>query len=247
MTMQRFNDVSRIFLAIFLFLMFVITAPAKAESNQKLEDQHVKHAIKPAVIILLGAPGSGKGTQALKMADELKFPHISSGDLLRENVKQNTNLGKKAKAYMDAGKLVPDDLVTEMVFKRIAEPDSSKGYILDGFPRTVLQAKELDHHLKNKAILIVINLQVPDEKITARIIKRAGEKTEKRSDDTPAVIKKRLEVYHEQTEPVISYYKHKGQLITVDGEHSPEVVFKEIMSAYTNKTDGSSSAKKEKP
>lgn len=225
--------------AVALLASFIIfSAGLNAAEIEKSKSNNVSNpksgqqqTTKQNIVILLGAPGSGKGTQAIKLAKELNLPHISTGDILRENIKNNTELGRKVKKFMDAGKLAPDELISKIVFVRIDKPDSAKGYILDGYPRTVSQAKELDQHLGNTH-KVVINLNVSDEKLVDRILKRASEKAEKRSDDTPEVAKHRLKVYHEQTEPVIAYYKEKGELITVDGEHAPSDVHQEIMSAY---------------
>lgn len=227
----------KIFLTLLTPFILAMMSPyimAKNISDNATDKlQNKSPSKKPIVVILLGAPGSGKGTQAIQMAKQLEIPHISTGDILRANVKQGTMLGKEAKEYMDTGKLVPDSLVSKMLFARIAEPDAIKGYILDGYPRTIAQAQELDKQLGDKAKFVVINLAVKDEQLIARIINRANEKPgEKRSDDTSDIIKKRLEVYHEQTEPVIEYYQKKGILINVDGEKKPDEVFKAIMSAY---------------
>lgn len=184
------------------------------------------------VLILLGAPGSGKGTQAIKISKELHLPHISTGDLFRENLKKDTDLGKKAKSYMDAGKLVPDEIVQDMLFKRISEKDVSLGYILDGFPRTMAQAKVLDAKLKGKANILVVNLNVPDAVLIERIVARGKASSGKRSDDTAEIAKKRLHVYHEETEPLVNYYETQGLLVTVDGERPLEQVSKAILDAY---------------
>lgn len=221
-------------LTILAVISSVVNAAAEIEKTREISNQ--KSATQKSaktVVILLGAPGSGKGTQAVKLANELNVPHISTGDILRENIKRNTVLGNKVKVYMDSGKLVPDALISEMVFARIDQPDAVNGYILDGYPRTISQAKDLDKHLANKVQrVVVINLNVSDNKLIDRILKRSTEKGEKRSDDTPEVAKQRLKVYHEQTKPVMTYYKEKGELITIDGEHAPSEVFKEIIEAY---------------
>ena len=191
-----------------------------------------KAIASPKIIILLGAPGSGKGTVAVKLAQELKIPHISTGDILRENVKKETALGKEAKSFMDAGKLVPDNKVSEMLFQRISEPDAANGYILDGYPRTVSQAKELDTRLSGKTNIIVIKLSANDDILIKRIVQRGLES--KRSDDTAEVAKQRLKVYYDQTEPVIDYYKKKGILQSVEADKKPEEVFAKIMEVYKN-------------
>ncbi len=204
--------------------------PANKTNETNNERDLIK--TKPKVIILIGAPGSGKGTQAVTLSKELKIPHISTGDILRENVKQGTPLGKKAKGYMDAGKLVPDELVSQLLYDRLSKPDATSGYILDGYPRTVSQAKELNEHLKDKVNIFAIYLNVSEDVIVQRILKRANESEVKRSDDTPEVIKERLKVYSEQTEPVINYYKQLGQLVTVDASKEQQETADKIISVY---------------
>lgn len=209
---------------------------------------------KRTIVILLGPPGSGKGTQAVRLSKELGIPHISTGDLFRENIGKNTELGQKAKSFMDAGKLVPDELVLEMLFDRVAKPDSAKGFLLDGSPRTIPQAEALDKRLGPNDRLIVLNLDVSDELIFKRIEGRlsckqcgtiynryftppqcegicdkcGGELTQ-RSDDNETVVRERLRVYHEQTEPLIEFYSKKNVLSTVNGEQDPEVVFQALL------------------
>ncbi len=207
---------------------------------------------KPKVVILLGAPASGKGTQAQRLAQDMGIPQISTGDILRENIRNNTDLGKEAKSYMDAGKLVPDELVLNMLFERISRPDAAKGYLLDGVPRTIPQAEVIDKRLKNVK-LVVVNLDVSDETTFKRlegrlsckacnnvqnkyfsppkeagVCDKCGGELVQRSDDKPEVIKERLRVYHEQTEPLIQFYKNKGLLKTMNGEQDPDAVFKEL-------------------
>lgn len=207
------------------------------------------------VIILLGPPGSGKGTQAKRIMDELGLPHISTGDLFRENISKNTELGQKAKGYINAGKLVPDALVLDMLFDRVARPDCKKGYLLDGFPRTIPQAEALESHLKQGEYVAAINLPVSDEMIIKRISGRLScpscgnvsniyfspPKTEgvcdkcganmvQRPDDKAEVVEERLRVYKEQTEPLIAFYQKKGVLRTVDGQQDPQVVFQKIVA-----------------
>lgn len=181
------------------------------------------------VLILLGPPASGKGTQAVDLSKTLSLPHISTGDLLRANIANNTPLGQQAKAFMDKGQLVPSDLVLSMLFARIAESDAANGYILDGFPRTIDQAEALDKHLPKNATLLVLNLVVSDETITKRALGR------KRSDDTLEVVQERLRAYHAQTAPLIDYYTKKGLLKAVDGEKSPEEVQKELLEKLSKK------------
>lgn len=212
------------------------------------------------VVILLGPPGSGKGTQATRLTKELGIPHISTGDLFRENIGQNTELGKRAKTFIEAGKLVPDELVLDMLFDRISRPDCSRGYLLDGFPRTIPQAQAFDSHLIPNANLIVINLDVPDDLILKRISGRSTCKDcgeiyntyfsaprqkgvcdkcsgdlQQRSDDKAEVVMERLRVYHAQTQPLIDFYSRKGVLFTLDGTKSPDQVYLNLQKAIRSK------------
>ncbi len=207
-------------------------------------------------LIMLGAPGAGKGTQAARIAEELKIPHISTGDIFRANIKNGTELGKKAKSYMDAGKLVPDELVCDLVADRIAKDDCKEGFILDGFPRTIPQAEALDKAVEalGTGIDFAVNIDVPDESIVRRMggrracvgcgatyhIKYNPPKTENicdvcgkelilRDDDKPETVQTRLNVYHEQTQPLIDYYTKKGIIATVDGTQSMDDVFAGIL------------------
>lgn len=207
-------------------------------------------------IIMLGAPGAGKGTQAKQIADKYNIPHISTGDIFRANIKEGTELGKKAKTYMDQGLLVPDELVVELVADRIQQDDCKNGFVLDGFPRTIPQAEALDAALEkiNEKMDYAIDVDVPDENIIRRmsgrraclscgatyhivsiptktegICDRCGSNVVLRDDDQPETVKKRLEVYHEQTQPLIDYYKNQGILRTVDGVQPMEDVFGDIV------------------
>lgn len=206
-------------------------------------------------IIMLGAPGAGKGTQAKKIADKYQIPHISTGDIFRANIKNGTELGKKAKTYMDQGLLVPDELVVDLVVDRLAQEDCKSGCVLDGFPRTIPQAESLDAALaaKGEAIDYAIDVDVPDENIINRmsgrracvacgatyhivhiptkvegVCDRCGERLILRDDDKPETVKKRLNVYHEQTQPLIDYYTKKNVLKSVDGTKNMEEVFQAI-------------------
>ena len=208
-------------------------------------------------IIMLGAPGAGKGTQAIMISEKYGIPHISTGDIFRANIKNGTELGKKAREYMDQGLLVPDELTCDLVVDRISRDDCSKGYILDGFPRTIPQAQALDRALDNMKTSLdyAIDVDVPDENIVNRMSGRracpgcgatyhvvfrapqkegicdeCGEKLITRSDDLPETVQKRLSVYHEQTQPLIDYYEKKGILKTVDGTKHVEEVFSDITS-----------------
>lgn len=207
-------------------------------------------------IIMLGAPGAGKGTQAKKIADKYQIPHISTGDIFRANIKEGTELGKKAKSYMDQGQLVPDELTLELIMDRFQNPDCKNGYVLDGFPRTIPQAEALTEALakKGETIDYAINVEVPDENIINRmggrraclacgstyhivyaptrvegICDRCGEKLVLRDDDKPETVKNRLNVYHNQTQPLIDYYSKQGKLAEVDGTQSMEDVFNAIV------------------
>ena len=207
-------------------------------------------------IIMLGAPGAGKGTQAKKIAAKYNIPHISTGDIFRENIKNGTELGKKAKTYMDQGLLVPDELVCDLVVDRVQQDDCKKGYILDGFPRTIPQAESLDAALSRlgEAVDYAINVDVPDENIVKRmggrracvgcgatyhlvyaapkkegICDNCGAELILRDDDKPETVQKRLSVYHEQTQPLIDYYTKKGILKEVDGTMDMGDVFKAIV------------------
>ncbi|WP_026511463.1 MULTISPECIES: adenylate kinase [unclassified Butyrivibrio] len=206
-------------------------------------------------IIMLGAPGAGKGTQAKMIADKYKVPHISTGDIFRANIKNGTELGKKAKEYMDQGQLVPDELTVEILLDRVAQEDCKNGYVLDGFPRTIPQADVLDKELTKLGDKVdyAINVDVPDENIIRRMsgrraclkcgatyhIEHIPPKTEgicdtcgselvQRDDDKPETVKNRLNVYHEQTQPLIDYYTKKNILKTVDGTKDMQEVFNEI-------------------
>ena len=208
-------------------------------------------------IIMLGAPGAGKGTQAKKIAAKYGIPHISTGDIFRANIKNGTELGKKAKTYMDQGLLVPDELVVDLVVDRVSQDDCTKGYVLDGFPRTIPQAEALDKALeaKGQKMDYAIDVDVPDENIVNRmsgrraclncgatyhlisippkvegICDRCGSEIVLREDDKPETVQKRLKVYHEQTQPLIDYYKNQGILKSVDGTQPMDEVFKAIVT-----------------
>lgn len=206
-------------------------------------------------IIMLGAPGAGKGTQAKKIADLCKVPHISTGDIFRANIKQETELGKKAKTYMDAGELVPDELVCDLVVDRIQQDDCTEGFILDGFPRTIPQAEALTNALNaiEQKMEYALNIDVPDENIIHRMAGRracvgcgatyhvefnppkvqdvcdvCGEALVLRDDDKPETVMNRLNVYHEQTKPLIDYYEKQGIVHTIDGTQTMDQVFSDI-------------------
>jgi len=171
-------------------------------------------------LIFLGPPGAGKGTQSQKLAQSLQIPHISTGDILRQAMKDQTPLGVKAQSYVDSGDLVPDQLVQELVQERLSQPDAQSGWILDGFPRKVTQAAFLEKllatiHLAGER---VVNLDVPDDVVVARLLARG------RKDDSEEVIRRRLEVYRSETAPLIDYYRDRQKLLTVNGHQSQEEV-----------------------
>ena len=208
-------------------------------------------------IIMLGAPGAGKGTQAKRIAEKYGLPHVSTGDIFRANIKNQTELGMEAKKYMDEGKLVPDELTVKILLDRVADEDCKNGYVLDGFPRTIPQAEVLNAALEqlDDAIDYAIDVNVPDENIVKRMSGRracvtcgatyhivhippkkenicdnCGSELILRDDDKPETVLNRLKVYHEQTQPLIDYYTKKGVLRTVDGTKDMNDVFADIVS-----------------
>lgn len=211
---------------------------------------------KTMKIIMLGAPGAGKGTQAKRIAEKYNIPHISTGDIFRANIKNGTELGKKAKTYMDQGLLVPDELVVDLVVDRVAQDDAKNGYVLDGFPRTIPQAEALDAALEkiNDKIDYAIDVDVPDSNIIDRMSGRracvgcggtyhivynptkaedvcdaCGGQLILRDDDKPETVENRLKVYHDQTQPLIDYYTKKSILKSVDGTKDMNEVFENIV------------------
>lgn len=204
-------------------------------------------------LVLLGAPGAGKGTQASGLAEILGVPHISTGDIFRANLRNETPLGLKAKSYMDQGLLVPDELTVDLVMDRLGDEDCQNGYILDGFPRTLAQADALS---EKENLDAAVNIHVPDEVIVDRmdgrrvcpacgesyhvrynppkqegICDKCGAELIIRKDDVPETVQKRLSVYHDQTAPLIDYYEQKGLLVTVDGTAAPKDVTEAIVKA----------------
>lgn len=206
-------------------------------------------------IIMLGAPGAGKGTQAKMIAEKYGLPHISTGDIFRANIKNGTELGKEAKEYMDKGLLVPDELTVRLLLDRVAQDDCKNGYVLDGFPRTIPQAEVLDEKLSElgEKVDYAINVDIPDENIVNRMSGRraclncgatyhivsippkkegicdvCGSELVLRDDDRPETVQNRLKVYHEQTQPLIDFYEKKGVLRSVDGTLPMEEVFTAI-------------------
>ena len=207
-------------------------------------------------LIMLGAPGAGKGTQAKMIAAKYEIPHVSTGDIFRANIKNGTELGKKAKTFMDAGQLVPDSLTVDLLIDRISQPDCANGYVLDGFPRTIPQAQCLEDALKERgeAVDYAINVDVPDENIVKRmggrracvkcgatyhivnippkkegICDNCGSELILRADDVPETVQNRLNVYHEQTQPLIDFYNTRNVLKEVDGTQDMKVVFEDIV------------------
>lgn len=211
----------------------------------------------PMYIVMLGAPGAGKGTQAKKIAQELNLVHISTGDLFRENLKNETELGKLAQQYMNKGELVPDDVTVKMVEVRLSRPDCKNGAVLDGFPRNPDQARALDGMLveQGQKINLVPFIKVPDEVLVERLSGRwmspsgrvyhekynppvvkwiddiDGSQLYQREDDKPETVRHRIEVYNQQTAPLIDYYQEKGLLVGIDGTQSIEKVTEDIMKA----------------
>src|SRR5215510_7175308 len=185
----------------------------------------------PLDVLLLGVQGSGKGTQAKRLAAEYGLAHVATGDMLRTAIANGTPLGQRVKPIYDAGDLVPDDLMIELIRERLAQPDTEAGFILDGFPRTMPQADALDSMLAeiDRPLTVVLELQVPDEVAIERLRKRADE--EGRSDDTPEAIAKRIELYHELTKPLVSHYRLAGNLVGIHGDRPENEVFAEIQQA----------------
>ena len=203
-------------------------------------------------IVLLGAPGAGKGTQAAKLVEKYGFCHISTGDILRAAVKNQTELGKQAKTFMDAGDLVPDELIVNMMKERMLEPDTEKGVLLDGFPRTTNQALALDEMLAGLnrpldcALMVEVDFEVIVKRLTSRRMCKecghigsvadvkcpsCGGEMYQRDDDNEATVRNRLDVFQSSTAPLIDYYRNKEQLIVVDGDRNPDEVFADVEKA----------------
>ncbi len=209
-------------------------------------------------IVLLGAPGSGKGTQADRLCEQINVPHIATGDLFRENLKNETELGKLAQTYMDKGQLVPDDVTVAMVRERFSRPDARRGFVLDGFPRTLAQAEALTDLLQEmgRQLDLVLYIKVSDEEIVNRLSGRIickecqtpfhkvfnpfrscpfnkceGEYLYQRDDDKPETVRARLETYHSQTEPLINYYQDAGLLAEIDGEGDVAEITARVLAA----------------
>lgn len=215
------------------------------------------------VVIILGAPGAGKGTQAQRLSGRLGLAHIATGDLFRENLANDTELGQEAKQFMNAGRLVPDQLVLKMLFERVAQPDCQSGYLLDGFPRTLAQASALEAALGDSTDLVVLNLEVADQtiinRVTGRLLCRGcdaiwhrdfnppaqagvcdscGAELYSREDDQEKVVSKRLSVYHTETAPLVEFYSTRGVLYGVDGEASPDQVNQALLAALAGAETG---------
>lgn len=179
-------------------------------------------------IVFIGPPGSGKGTQAKRLAEYLGVPHLSTGELLREARASGSSLGQLAAQYMDQGRLVPDPLVMALVGEKLQEPSMERGFLLDGFPRTLQQARALNESLTQRGtpLDLVLELRADESELVARMLRRAAQ--ERRSDDNPQTIAHRMEVYRQQTAPLLDYYRFKGVLRVVDGMGTPDEVFERI-------------------
>ena len=185
----------------------------------------------PLDVLLLGVQGSGKGTQAKRIASEYSLAHIATGDMLRQAIAEGTELGRRVKPIYDRGDLVPDDLMIELIRERLQSPDAEKGFVLDGFPRTMAQADALDAMLGevDRPLSVVFELQVPDDVAIERLRRRAVE--EGRTDDAPEAIAKRIGLYHQETKPLVSHYRLAGNLVGIHGDRPEPEVFAEIQQA----------------
>jgi adenylate kinase len=185
----------------------------------------------PLDVLLLGVQGSGKGTQAKRIASEYSLAHIATGDMLRQAIAEGTELGRRVKPIYDRGDLVPDDLMIELIRERLQSPDAEKGFVLDGFPRTMAQADALDAMLGevDRPLSVVFELQVPDDVAIERLRRRAVE--EGRTDDAPEAIAKRIALYHQETKPLVSHYRLAGNLVGIHGDRPEPEVFAEIQQA----------------
>jgi adenylate kinase len=194
----------------------------------------------PLNIVILGPPGAGKGTQGKLIATDAGIPHVNTGDIFRAECAAGTELGSKVKSIMDAGDLVPDELTSEIVRARLRQDDTSRGFVLDGFPRTLAQAEALDRALaeSDRDLSVVLDFEVPDEMAVERLLGRAS--VEGRSDDAPDKIQHRLDVYHEQTEPLVEHYRARDLLVPIRAEASVEDVFSEVQQVLSATEQASS-------
>jgi adenylate kinase len=185
----------------------------------------------PLNVLLLGPQGAGKGTQATRISSEYDIPHVASGEILRSEMAAGTDLGNRVRDVMGRGDLVSDDLMIELIRTRLEQPDTDAGFVLDGFPRTLVQAEALDSILSSigRSFSVVFSLQIPDEVAFERLRRRA--QLEGRADDTDEAIQRRLDLYHEETEPLIEYYRTRGRLVPIHGGRSENEVFAELQSA----------------
>ncbi len=179
-------------------------------------------------MLILGPPGAGKGTQAAMLCTAIGIPHMSTGEMLRDHVARGTDLGARAKVIMEAGDLVPDDIVIAMVAERLTEPDTACGFLLDGFPRTAGQAEALDRELADSPLEVVVNVEVDEDELVSRMLARG------RADDTEETVRNRFVVYRRQTEPLIDHYQRKGLIRSVDGMGSIDEVFARICRALAS-------------
>ena len=207
--------------------------PTSEPAVTNLSDRETPEATAEAamLIVFIGPPGAGKGTQSKRLLSYLGIPHLSTGELLREEKSQNTSLGRLAAQYMDYGRLVPDPLVLEMVGNRLNHPTYAKGCMFDGFPRTIQQAKSLDESLLQRGtpLTMALELRADENELIGRMLKRAA--AEKRVDDNPQTIAQRMDVYKKQTAPLLDYYAQQGLLVTIDAMGSQDEVFKRITAA----------------
>ena len=182
-------------------------------------------------VLVLGPQGSGKGTQAQRIAASYGLPHIATGEMLREAMAAGTDLGNRVKPLYDAGELVPDELIIDVIRERLGADDVDEGFILDGFPRTMAQAEALDRMLReiDRTLTIVFLLEVPEDVCVARLLRRA--EAENRTDDTPEAIRTRLALYRRETEPLVEYYRAQGNLVGIHGDRPPDEVFDEVQAA----------------